>query len=121
MLNALEMRIRATEKEVVIGADLNAKTPVIGSVSRNKRREILQEWLAANNLIVSNKGNTPTFVGARETSIIEFTATTQKASKRICNWRINEKSEFFTDHQPIEFSIDSDQHNSSENIRKNNG
>lgn len=121
MLNALEMHIRATEKEVVIGADLNAKTPVIGSVSRNKRGEILQEWLAANNLIVSNKGNTPTFVGARGTSIIDFTATTEKASKKICNWRINEKSEFFTDHQPIEFSIDSDQHNSSENIRRNNG
>lgn len=50
MLNALEMHIRATEKEVLI---------------------------------------------------IDFTATTEKASKRICNWRINEKSEFFTDHQPI--------------------
>lgn len=106
LLGNLETTIKMQTKEVVIGGDLNAKTPLIGSGTSNERGRYLEDWLIANDLTVINEGNTPTFCGPNGTSIIDFTATTSGLSKDVKSWRVHPDIENFSDHNAIKFMIE---------------
>ena len=53
LLDGLE-QIVSTRRRVLIGGDLNARTESIGDKKTSTRGQVLEEWLAKNNLIIIN-------------------------------------------------------------------
>lgn len=76
-LTKIERDLKSTNKQVIIAGDFNAKSPEWGSNKVDRRGEILSEWLAANKLVVQNKGNAPTFIRNEQQSIIDVTLSTE--------------------------------------------
>lgn len=56
------------------------------------------------NLDVMNKGNTPTFVRGKSSSIIDITMCSRNLTRKIENWRVTE-DENLSDHQYIFFEL----------------
>lgn len=107
LLNNLETCIKTTKKNLILEADLNAKTPIIGSSTCNAKGRILEDWISANGLLIVNKGNTNTFNGKNGSSLIDFTACTNKIATYISGWHV-ELKENFSDHSNIRFTLKGD-------------
>nr|XP_022909386.1 uncharacterized protein LOC111420601 [Onthophagus taurus] len=105
LLDDLEGIIRHTSKPVVIGGDLNARTPMAGDCVLNNRGKLLEEWVTKNQMVIANNRNTPTFRGPRGTSIIDLTITMERNIKNIKNWKVAEDVEMLSDHHMISFDM----------------
>nr|CAI5847919.1 unnamed protein product [Callosobruchus analis] len=73
-----------------------------GSPVNDKRGHLLAEWLAGQNLIVINHGDTPTFQRGLSSSFIDITLATHKAAGKILEWKVIEE-ESLSDHRFIVF------------------
>ncbi|KAH1006087.1 hypothetical protein HUJ05_006856 [Dendroctonus ponderosae] len=98
---------RQSGKRVVMGGDLNAKTNIIGSKTTNQRGRLFQEWIIANELVILNQGDIPTFSNANGSTVIDFTAATEEICQRVTNWRVEAENENLSDHNNIRFVIES--------------
>ncbi|XP_056647428.1 uncharacterized protein LOC130452134, partial [Diorhabda sublineata] len=105
LLREMEAIIKKEGKEVIIAGDLNAKNLAIGSDNYNTRGKIFEDWIAQNQMVVLNTGDSPTFVGAAGCSRIDFTIATSRISKRVVKWRVDEETENLSDHRNIRFNI----------------
>lgn len=98
----IESHIRVNNNEAVIAGDFNAKSPQWGMNVTDRRGQLLIDWIAANDLVLSNKGNKPTFTRGDYSSILDLTIAT--ANVRINNWDVLE-TESLSDHNYIMFDI----------------
>ena len=90
--------------DLIIGTDSNAHNEVWGSTDTNRRGEILLEYLIANNLVISNEGNNPTFLNKRSEQVLDLTLSSERIAQKITNWRVVEEDSF-SDHRLITFRI----------------
>ena len=65
----------------------------------------LLQVLNANNLIICNTGTTPTFVGSRGNSCIDFTICNLAGINLIHNWKVDQ-GKSLSDHEAICYSLD---------------
>lgn len=96
------------KKEAIIGGDLNAKSRLWGSTTINEKGKIVEEWIEANDLVVINQGNIPTFKNMNGESMIDITLATASISLKIKNWKVAESEENMSLHRNIYFEITND-------------
>jgi hypothetical protein len=63
---------------LICSVDTNAHSPLWNSKDSNQRGQVLEDFIILNNLIVLNRGNKPTFVTRRCSSIIDVLCVHQK-------------------------------------------
>lgn len=105
LLENLTGWIRKWKKEVIVGGDFNAKTPVLGSDKINRRGILLESWIESNEMVILNTGKQPTMVRESGTSIIDCTLGTARIANKIKNWRVDIEQENFSDHRTLKFEI----------------
>lgn len=103
-LNQIEQQLRRNRKKTIIAGDFNAKSPLWGTKTTDRRGEIVGDWIAQNNLAVVNKGEEPTFQRRDCTSIIDITLATTDAICLITHWEVSHK-ESLSDHKYIMFEV----------------
>lgn len=103
-IDTLMQDVRNEALDKVILGDLNAKSPLWGAARADARGEYIADWMGTNDLVVSNVGNTPTFVRGSSNSIIDITLSSPGAARRITNWVVLEE-ETFSLHKNINFNI----------------
>lgn len=92
---------------MIIGCDANSQHTIWGSTKCNRRGEKLLDFILSYNLVIHNKGDSPTFINKVRQEVIDMTLTNQKASCLIQNWSVlNEDS--LSDHRYIGFDIGAD-------------
>ena len=97
--------LEANQKEIglLLCMDANAYSTFWNCLYTNNRGNDWQELIMSQGLDVQNKGNSPTFVGSRGSSIIDVTLTNQY-SEVVTKWRVD-KSYSFSDHRYITMSL----------------
>ncbi|XP_066258790.1 uncharacterized protein [Euwallacea similis] len=92
LLENLSVQINrwTSTKKILIGGDLNAKTPVLGSAVANRRRLVLEDWISHTGIVVMNEGNVPTFCSVNGSSIIDVTLVNCGMVKALESWRVEE-------------------------------
>jgi len=87
-LEKLVMSCRAEGTHLIIGCDANAHHTSWGSMNINKRGEFLFNYIMANGLDITNRGDRPTFVTSNRQEVIDITTATLYAGNFIrlaCN------------------------------------
>lgn len=103
-LQDIEVSVRKQGGMTVVAGDFNAKAPDWGSPRANARGEILTEWAARLDLVLSNVGEVPTFCRGPSTSIIDLTWSTPPMAPLIKKWRVMEE-ETLSPHNYVHFRI----------------
>lgn len=103
-LQSLRGEMRKHRKEILVGGDFNSKSYLWGSKVEDKRGELVAEWMAEDDLIVHNQGETPTFIRGNSQSYIDLTFSTRKIAGSVVNWRVIEE-ESLSCHQHIMFAF----------------
>ena len=92
--------------QLLLAADTNAHTPLLGGEVTNARGELLEQFILSNSLMIHNEGDTPTFDVIRDqrrlTSYID--ATISCGTYQILGWRVD-SSYNGSDHNTILFEI----------------
>lgn len=102
-LNELE-RIIKTNKSVVLGGDLNAKSGICGSKVTDKRGEYLEELILCNNLSCANDKKS-TFSNANGDSLIDITLISGSIALSIFEWMVHDEKDSGSCHHYITFNI----------------
>lgn len=94
------------KKEMIVGCDVNAHHFSWGCDKCDSRGDRMAEFLAKENLIILNQGNTPTFYPENfsSNSIIDITIVTSRIERRISNWFVDTNYSG-SDHRKISFSL----------------
>lgn len=102
ILESISETIRGSrEKDILIGGDFNAKSPMWGSLRTDSRGAIVTEWIAQENLTVLNWGGIPTFRRRDQESQIDLTLCTGALGSKI-NWQVlDERSPRDGERSPI--------------------
>ncbi len=87
-MRRLMRRAQLRSKEVLIMADTNAHSTLWGCPTDNKRGELLEEYIFANNIAVLNKGDHFTFFNRRSATIIDVTLSTVGLADEIKDWKV---------------------------------
>ena len=105
VINNIDKSVEHTKyvhKEIIIGTDSNAHSQMWMSESANSRGDVLEDFIALNNLFVCNIGNKYTYDCATGQSIIDITLVSQPLVDRVSNWKVHEEN-YFTDHKLVLF------------------
>ena len=91
--------------KLIIGMDSNAHSPVWGARDLNRRGEQLEELIHSKDLLVLNRGETPTFVRGGGT-VIDITLVNRAAwsTLHIGDWEVDPE-ESFSDHRYVVFKL----------------
>ncbi|CAK1601508.1 unnamed protein product [Parnassius mnemosyne] len=96
-------------ENIIIGGDLNAKSPWWGCDVEDRRGTAISESFAQLELHILNTGKTPTFWAHRGnrdyTSIVDVTACSNGLLNKITNWRVNPDFVTLSDHRAITYSV----------------
>lgn len=65
LLDELGVHIRTNGVKNIISSDFNAKSPLWGEKRKDKRGELMAEWIAQNNLIILNDGISAYFLSGK--------------------------------------------------------
>lgn len=103
-LNALEHSIRSTKKGSIITGDFNSKSPAWGESRLDKRGKMVSELIAANNFLLLNKGNEPTFRRGASSSIIDLSIATSDIAGKVTKWGVLDIASL-SDHMYIEICV----------------
>ncbi len=103
-LDELEAMIIGIKGEYIIMGDMNAKSPEWRAPWGDDRGKLLSKWIAANNLAIQNRGDSPTFVRRDTISYIDVTVTNMKLASRVEDWTELE-TESLSYHKYIEIII----------------
>lgn len=98
------MEVKRKWKNVILGGDFNAKSPAWGYPNQNDRGASLLEWVVVNELVVSNKGNTPTFQRGASSSFLDITMAGAGVCSTIENWEALDE-ETLSLHRYISFKV----------------
>ena len=94
---------------LVVGTDSNAHNTAWKSRINDKvgkeRGDRLLEYILANNLMIENQGDTPTFDNGRWTNSIDLTITNRTGHNLVDRWKVDavDRSEKSSDHNYIVF------------------
>lgn len=94
----------AGKGEIIIGMDANAKSPVWGSPTEDRRSKRLTEMFERMGMHVVNDGETPTFYGLNGQSYIDVTAATFRIATQCAYWNVP-GIDSLSDHRHIERKI----------------
>ncbi|XP_018363206.1 PREDICTED: uncharacterized protein LOC108761276 [Trachymyrmex cornetzi] len=101
-LRELEVRLAGTVgRPVVIAGDFNARAFAWDGGGRNRRGDLLLDWLAAMDLQVINEGAEPTCVHPRGTSRVDLTMASPSTVRKITEWRVASEVESLSDHRYV--------------------
>lgn len=92
-------------KNIIITGDFNATSTTWGGKQTLPRGQRMEEWIAENNLFISNNGTTPTFNRRDQESFIDLTLATGHIYPDITQWTVEEEEISLSDHRYITFSI----------------
>lgn len=95
---------RTSLKGMIIAGDFNAKAVEWGSPITDRRGQLVADWAAANELVVINQGNRPTFARGSSKSIIDLTFMTENMARFANSWRVRDE-ETLSDHKYISFEL----------------
>ena len=101
MLDNLARELRC-QNPVIVAGDFNAWALEWGSCSTDKRGEALLEVLSSLNLVLVNRGSTPTFERNGRTSIIDLTFMTDSLFLHAPSWQVSDSFNY-SDHRAIAF------------------
>ncbi|KAL5259722.1 hypothetical protein ACHWQZ_G009982 [Mnemiopsis leidyi] len=104
LLTRLSTYAETERLPLIVGADTNAHHTAWGHLTCNSRGRELLQALNANNLVLCNTGNTPTFVGRLGHSVIDITLTNTLGINLLRNWRVNSELSL-SDHQALTFDL----------------
>jgi Reverse transcriptase (RNA-dependent DNA polymerase)/Endonuclease-reverse transcriptase len=90
--------------EILICCDANAYNKIWKMDKNNTRGESLINFAVDKNLIILNKGDTPTFVQGNKSSIIDITLASPSLSTNIAKWQVD-LTNSFSDHRYISMDI----------------
>lgn len=99
-LSRLEEHIKSGNTPVFIGGDFNSKSPEWQSDKLDKRGAAVSEMIASLDLIVLNRGNSPTFRRGESGTIIDITVASASLAAKTNKWEVLE-DETLSDHQYI--------------------
>lgn len=88
----------------IVGCDCNAHNLLWNSTNTNERGKRLLEYLSTTNLLLLNKGNTPTFVTRTREEVLDITLATPIISAEITRWRVSDIPSL-SDHRWISMVI----------------
>lgn len=103
-LEEIAVRIRTYNEKAIVAGDFNAKSPQWGMTFTDRRGQLVTEWLAANDLIIVNQGDKPTFLRRDYSSILDLTVVTADIKTNIVSWEVSDR-ETLSDHNYIVFDI----------------
>lgn len=103
-LYEIQRHLRANRSKAIIAGDFNAISPQWVMDATVARRQIMTDWVASNDPVISNHGNKPTFVHQNYVSILDLTLATGNVAPNINNWDILD-TESLSDHRYIMFEI----------------
>lgn len=103
-LHEIGRRIATLHENAIIAGDFNAKSPQWGMHRTDRRGDVLTEWMAAHDLAIVNRGDSPTFQIQGYSSILDLTIATQNMLNKVSNWEVNDR-ESLSDHRYIIFEI----------------
>ena len=81
----------SADDEVIIGCDTNVHSTVWGSSETNRRGEMIEDMIFKYNLLISNRGVSPTFVSQRASSVIDLTLCSRNIFESIHGWKVNKE------------------------------
>lgn len=90
--------------KLLIAADFNAWTPILGNDVTNSRGKELEDLIVRLNLNLLNDQKTPTFVNSRTQSFLDGVATCDKLFPHMMNWRVSTEPSF-SDHRFLEVEL----------------
>ncbi|KAF2899541.1 hypothetical protein ILUMI_06634 [Ignelater luminosus] len=95
-------------KPIIIGGDMNAKSTVWGSSHEDARGGIILNWSLTSNMVIINKGKTPTFVRDEQKSFIDIILGSDTIAENIRDWTVAEDEENFSLHRNIYYQFVND-------------
>ena len=102
--------------QIIIGGDLNGRNQLWGCEDSDLRGEDIAVLASGYNLDVCNIGETPTFEAIRHgvycSSIVDVTLASDIIFESIKDWRVDGSICPTSDHNAIEFSIETDRRRS---------
>ena len=115
LLDNLAVELRG-QRSVIVAGDFNAWALEWGSRLTNRRGDALLDAFESLDLVLTNRGTTPTFKRNGNCSIIDLTFISESLAPRIRSWQLNDA---FTssDHQIIIFETGSSREEFSESTR----
>lgn len=107
LLTEIEINDIAKNKggKIIMGGDLNARSK-LWDRKYNTRGYYLEEWVAANELVLMNDGKDETCIRAQGTSMMDITLGTEAAMKTVRIWEVGKYTETLSDHKYIKIIID---------------
>ncbi|XP_055850621.1 uncharacterized protein LOC129915175 [Episyrphus balteatus] len=90
--------------DIILGCDSNSHHMQWGSTDTNTRGESLFEFIIEKNLLVANRGNTPTFVTKTREEVLDITLTSNSDTCQLEQWKVLDEISF-SDHRLIEFYV----------------
>ncbi|XP_043472927.1 uncharacterized protein LOC122505400 [Leptopilina heterotoma] len=103
-VQAFEESIKAFGGDVLIAGDFNSKSPEWGETRLDKRGTLVSDMVAANDLVVMNRGREFTFRRGVSGSIIDLTIASPRVARRFARWKVLDETTM-SDHQYIEFIV----------------
>nr|XP_023027496.1 uncharacterized protein LOC111515504 [Leptinotarsa decemlineata] len=96
--------VRDGGREAVVVGDFNAKSAMWAAAITDTRGDYLAEWIQAQNMVVHNEGETPTFTRGTQSFHIDITLSTQGIARNIQGWEVSTE-ESLSLHKYISFEI----------------
>ena len=103
-LERLVTGCRTKGTHLIVGCDANSYHTFWGSSNINNSGESLLNYIMANGLDVTNRGNTPTFVTSNRQEVIDITIATLYAGNFIKDWHLTEEVSC-SGHRYIRFTV----------------
>ncbi|KAF2902779.1 hypothetical protein ILUMI_03407 [Ignelater luminosus] len=103
-LEEVDFRTHWMHKSRIIRGDMNAKSPLWDASNEDVRGELISTWIRGN-MVVVNRGDTPTFGRYDQKSYIDVTLCTDKIYDNIQEWKVEEEEENLSWHRNIYYYI----------------
>lgn len=103
-LDEIDLLIRTNGTEAIIAGDFNAKSPLWGMGFSDARGHLMTEWISANNYVINNQGEKPTFTHQSYGSILDLTISTENIYQNVTHWEVLD-DETLSDHRYILFDV----------------
>ncbi|CAH2107634.1 unnamed protein product [Euphydryas editha] len=104
-LHNLETSIRRAPGPVLVLGDFNAKSTAWGSPRTDARGAAVEEWAAAADLVLLNRGSAQTCVRRWGGSIVDLSFASPGVAARVRSWCVLEEVETLSDHRYIRIEV----------------
>ncbi|CAH1385034.1 unnamed protein product, partial [Tenebrio molitor] len=104
------------KKKCIVAGDFNSKSK-IGDPRTDKRGEIVEEMIAAKQMVIANVGEEPTFVRGSQVSHLDITLHSEELAGKLKDWKVMDK-ETMSDHKYIIYKADTSKKNETRTTGK---